>query len=71
MSNRAAALCLLAACACSCAPSAPLAPAAPTPPPAVAPPPDRSVIIVVWDGLRPDAVTPAETPNLVRLRAAG
>jgi len=26
---------------------------------------------VVWDGLRPDAVTPADTPNLARLRDAG
>jgi len=64
MSNRAALLCLLAACA-------PATPAAPTIPAAPAPPPDRSVIIVVWDGLRPDAVTAADTPNLARLRDAG
>jgi arylsulfatase A-like enzyme len=56
-----AVLCLLAACA-----TAP--PAPPVPP---APPPGRSVIIVVWDGLRPDAVTAADTPNLARLRDAG
>ena len=64
MSNRAL-LCFLAACGSS-APTASTTPIA-TPAPA----PDRSVIIVVWDGLRPDAVTAAETPNLARLRAAG
>lgn len=64
MPNRAAVLCLLAACA-------PAAPAAPTVPPATPPPADRSVIIIVWDGLRPDAVTAADTPNLARLRDAG
>jgi arylsulfatase A-like enzyme len=35
------------------------------------PPPGRSVIIVVWDGLRPDTIDPAETPNLARLRDGG
>jgi arylsulfatase A-like enzyme len=65
MSNRAVVLCLLAACGSS-APAASTTPIAPP-----APPPDRSVIIVVWDGLRPDAVTADETPNLARLRAAG
>lgn len=28
-------------------------------------------IIMVWDGLRPDSVTPADTPNLHALRQAG
>ncbi|HEX7841567.1 MAG TPA: alkaline phosphatase family protein [Kofleriaceae bacterium] len=61
MPHRAAVLCLLAACAI-------------TPPPPPAPPAphaDRSVIVVVWDGLRPDAVTAADTPNLARLRDMG
>jgi len=31
----------------------------------------RDVIIIVWDGLRPDAIDPADTPNLQRLRDAG
>ena len=64
MSNRAAILCLLAACG-------PAASTAPTIPPAPPTPPDRSVIIVVWDGLRPDGITVADTPNLLRLRDAG
>ena len=64
MSNRAAVLCLLAACA-------PVTPAGPTAPAAPAVPVDRSVVILVWDGLRPDAITPTDTPNLVRLRDAG
>jgi arylsulfatase A-like enzyme len=34
-------------------------------------PAGRSVIIVVWDGMRPDAVSAADTPNLLRLRDAG
>src|SRR2546421_12250098 len=34
-------------------------------------PPERNVVIVVWDGLRPDAIDAADTPNLVRLRDAG
>src|SRR2546421_12383767 len=34
-------------------------------------PPEKSVVIVVWDGLRPDAIDAADTPNLVRLRDAG
>ena len=46
MSNRAALLGLLAACGSTAPPTA-------TPPP---PPPDRDVIIVVWDGLRSDAL---------------
>jgi hypothetical protein len=59
--KRAAVLCLLAACA----PTGPTAPATP------AVPVDRSVVILVWDGLRPDAVTPTDTPNLARLRDTG
>jgi arylsulfatase A-like enzyme len=66
MTNRAIVLCVLAACG-SNAP----APAAPVEPPATPPPPDRSVIVFVWDGLRPDGVTTADTPNLARLRDAG
>jgi arylsulfatase A-like enzyme len=61
MPNRAVLLCLIAACA----PSASTSPVQP------APPPDRSVVIVVWDGLRPDAISAADTPNLVKLRDAG
>jgi arylsulfatase A-like enzyme len=33
--------------------------------------PDRKVIIFVWDGLRPDAISPTDTPNLHALREAG
>jgi arylsulfatase A-like enzyme len=64
MSNRTAVLCFLAACG-STAPA--VSPVAPAPPP----PPDRAVIIVVWDGLRSDAVTPADAPTLAKLRDAG
>ncbi|HYV64920.1 MAG TPA: alkaline phosphatase family protein [Myxococcales bacterium] len=46
--------------ACATAPGRPEAAPAP-----------RSVVIVVWDGLRPDAVRAEDTPNLVRLREAG
>jgi len=28
-------------------------------------------VIIVWDGLRPDAITTSDTPNLARLRDAG
>jgi len=31
----------------------------------------RKILIFVWDGLRPDSITPAETPNLYALREAG
>src|SRR5437867_157468 len=34
-------------------------------------PPERNVVIVVWDGLRPDAIDPEDTPNLARLREIG
>src|SRR5438445_11247729 len=34
-------------------------------------PPERNVLIVVWDGLRPDAIDAGDTPNLLRLREAG
>jgi arylsulfatase A-like enzyme len=54
----AAALTLFAACA-----TAPGRPAAA--------PPERNVVIVVWDGLRPDAVDAEATPNLARLRETG
>jgi len=33
--------------------------------------PARKVIVVVWDGMRPDAIDLADTPNLARLRDAG
>jgi arylsulfatase A-like enzyme len=33
--------------------------------------PDRKVIIFVWDGLRPDAISAMDTPNLHTLREAG
>lgn len=69
MWKRIAALCL-AACGSS-APGAPAMRAAPTVPVQPSPPPDRSVIIVVWDGLRPDVIDPADTPQLARLRSAG
>src|SRR5438874_4000662 len=32
---------------------------------------DRSVIIVVWDGLRPDTIDASLTPNLARVRQEG
>jgi len=32
--------------------------------------PERSVLVIVWDGLRPDFVGP-DTPNLVALRDSG
>ncbi|HEX4423577.1 MAG TPA: alkaline phosphatase family protein [Kofleriaceae bacterium] len=62
MSNRVAALCLLVACT---------PPGGQPVPPAAPVPPGRSVVIVVWDGLRPDAVTAADTPNLAQLRDTG
>jgi len=34
-------------------------------------PAQRNVVIVVWDGLRPDAVNADDTPNLARLRDGG
>lgn len=52
----------------ACGSSTPGVQNAPNRPP---PPADRSVIIVVWDGLRPDAIKPADTPNLARLRDSG
>lgn len=33
--------------------------------------PDRRVVLMVWDGLRPDFVTPEVTPNLYALAARG
>jgi arylsulfatase A-like enzyme len=67
MWKRTVALCCFAACG----PSAPAVRTAPTAPVQPSPPPDRSVIIVVWDGLRPDAIDPGDAPNLARLRDAG
>jgi predicted AlkP superfamily pyrophosphatase or phosphodiesterase len=32
---------------------------------------DHNVVIFVWDGLRPDSVTAADTPNLLKMRNAG
>jgi predicted AlkP superfamily pyrophosphatase or phosphodiesterase len=43
------------------------APADMTPPPA----PSKKVIVFVWDGLRPDSVTQADTPNLYAMQQAG
>jgi arylsulfatase A-like enzyme len=61
MPRRVAALCLLAACG-STTPAASTGPVVPA---------GRSVIVIVWDGLRPDAVTLADTPTLARLRDGG
>ncbi|MFI5337165.1 MAG: alkaline phosphatase family protein, partial [Opitutales bacterium] len=33
--------------------------------------PDRSVVVIVWDGMRPDFISPETTPNLARLAAEG
>lgn len=64
----ASSIALLAACAHPApAPEAPLPKVAPTQ--AAAPPtPKRHVIVMVWDGLRPDSVDPQVTPQLARLR---
>src|SRR5689334_10892897 len=45
----------------------------PTAPPdmATAATPTKKVIVFVWDGLRPDSVTQADTPNLYALKTAG
>lgn len=43
----------------------------PTPTPAPTPPAATRTIIFVWDGLRPDDVTEADTPNLYALQQAG
>lgn len=34
-------------------------------------PNDSRVLLIVWDGLRPDMVSAADTPNLARLQAGG
>ncbi|HET9623996.1 MAG TPA: alkaline phosphatase family protein [Kofleriaceae bacterium] len=47
------------------------APSAPGAPPAPGHPSDRTVIVVVWDGLRPDAITADVTRHLAILRDAG
>lgn len=36
-----------------------------------APASDRKVVVVVWDGMRPDFISPEITPNLSRLAARG
>ncbi len=60
--------CLLVACAQSQAPApAPAAPAAPAPAAAAG----HHVVIVTIDGLRPDAITEADTPALARLLREG
>ena len=42
------------------------------PAPSLSPAPTgRHVVVLVWDGMRPDFVTPELTPNLWRLQAAG
>ena len=70
MWNRIAALCCVAACGSS-APATPMAPSLPRVPVQPSPPPDRAVIVIVWDGLRPDVIDPADVPNLARLRDGG
>lgn len=32
---------------------------------------ERKIVVVVWDGMRPDFITPETTPNLARLAADG
>src|SRR3954463_1575827 len=32
---------------------------------------ERKVVVVVWDGMRPDFISPEITPNLSRLAAEG
>jgi arylsulfatase A-like enzyme len=67
---RSAGLCaLLTACASSgvpvpTTPEQPPTTAAPAPPPKAQP----RVIVLVWDGLRPDSITPEITPRLAQLR---
>ncbi|MGH8443114.1 MAG: alkaline phosphatase family protein [Nevskiaceae bacterium] len=60
---------LLAPCLLACAQSTPPAPAAAEPAPPAAPGPH--VVIVTIDGLRPDAITEADTPALARLLREG
>jgi arylsulfatase A-like enzyme len=47
------------------------APAPDSPPPDAPPAAPHRVIIMVWDGLRPDSVTMEDTPNLVELGTRG
>ena len=61
--NTAAAVALLVPLA-GCAKGTPTGASAPVGSP-------RNVVIIVWDGLRPDTIDAADTPNLVRLRDAG
>jgi arylsulfatase A-like enzyme len=39
--------------------------------PQPSPPPKHRVIVLVWDGLRPDSINETDTPNLAKLRSAG
>src|ERR1051325_108666 len=39
--------------------------------PAASPPDRKLVIVLVIDGLRPDSITQADTPNLFQLRSQG
>ena len=74
--RRAWALALLSLTACASPAAPPAAATAPAPPPSAAssapsaPPVARrpKVIVFVWDGLRPDSVSPQTTPHLARLR---
>src|SRR5262245_41352333 len=67
-------LALLTACAGASAPPAqtpslPPPTAAPAPQPTAAKvDPRKRVIVMVWDGLRPDSIEPTVTPELARLR---
>lgn len=62
---------LLAACGDNAATTTtPPVDAAPSPD-AVPAPATHAVIVMVWDGLRPDSVTPTDTPNLIALGARG
>jgi len=65
MSRRTLFVLLLLGAACA-QPAVP-PPAAPTPA-ATPAPAKRRVIVMVWDGLRPDSIDPALTPELARLR---
>jgi arylsulfatase A-like enzyme len=37
----------------------------------VSSPPKHRIIVLVWDGLRPDSINEVDTPNLAKLRSAG
>ena len=72
---RASSLCLLALFAACAHPTPAPQPTVPQPVPASAPAKSpeaprakKRVIVMVWDGLRPDSIDPALTPQLARLR---